>query len=316
MNLSELLDRFRDLSVCVAGDVMLDEYLFGRASRISPEAPVMVIRQESRRCVPGGAANVALNVAALGASATVVGVAGEDDAGADLAAAIQGLPVTDGLVYDSSRPTTRKTRVVADHSHQVLRVDREMDTPVEGDLEARLVSSLAKWTGSAVLLSDYRKGVLTPAVVAAAVGTGVPVFANAKPESAGLFAGAELVSLNRSEASARLGRSILSPEAGVAAARELRALLGTRGVVVTLGDQGLAVSHDDGELTAQAPLIEAYDVAGAGDSTIATIALGMTAVGFQPSVFRLAVEVGARVVRHVGVVPPSKADLDEIRALR
>ena len=321
MTFSDLLDSFATLDLCVVGDVMLDEYLFGHATRISVEAPVMVVRQESRRCVPGGAANVAMNIAALGASTSVVGVAGDDEAGRALADELARLPVVDGIVYREGRVTTRKTRVVANHSHQVLRIDHETDDPIGEDLELsvtnRVQGTLAGSNG--VLLSDYRKGFLTPSVIKSTMAQArahlIPVFVNVKPESARHYEGAELVSLNRAEASACLGWPVRTLEDAASGAAELRKTLKVHGVVLTLGDEGFVVDHEKGKLGLRPPEIEAYDAAGAGDTTIAALALGMTSRGFSPQVFELAIQVAAKVVRHVGVVAPNAADLAEIRAL-
>ena len=321
MTFSDLLDSFTTLDLCVIGDVMLDEYLFGKATRISVEAPVMVVRQDSRKCVPGGAANVAMNVGALGASTSVVGVASQDDAGRDLAASLAVLPIRDGLVYHEGRATTRKTRIVANHSHQVLRIDHETDEPIGADLGWKVSAEVEKNVhgSSGVLVSDYRKGVLTAQVIkttmAAAALAKVPVFVNAKPESAASYEGAELLSLNRPEASGCLGRAVTSREDAMTGAEELRMKLGVNGVVITLGDDGFVVNHKAGKISLRPPQIEAYDAAGAGDTTIAAIALGMASRGFNPRVFEFAIEVAARVVKRVGVVTPNAADLSEIRAL-
>lgn len=318
MTFASLLDAFQELTVNVVGDVMLDEYLFGKVSRISPEAPVMVVQQESRRCVPGGAANVALNVAALGARAGVIGVAGNDDPGASLKQALAGLPLDDGLVYVDGRPTTRKTRVVANHSHQVLRIDHETVEPVSEFVGSMLVANAVR-PAHGILFSDYRKGALTPEVVRAVMAyaqrESVPVFVNAKPGSAHLFAGARLVTVNRSEASGCLGRSVGYPDDALDAATELRQRLQVDCVVVTLGEDGLVASHPDAAHHFRAPQVEAYDVAGAGDTVVATLALGVIAAGFDPRAFELAVQVAAKVVRHVGVVAPNATDLAEIRSL-
>jgi D-beta-D-heptose 7-phosphate kinase/D-beta-D-heptose 1-phosphate adenosyltransferase len=318
MTFSELLDQFCHLTINVVGDVMLDEYLFGRISRISPEAPVMVVQQESRRCVPGGAANVALNVAALGAQAGVVGVAGNDESGDSLKRALAELPLDDGLVYVPNRPTTRKTRVVANHSHQVLRIDHETVEPVSSAVGS-LITANAVRPADGILFSDYRKGALTDDVVTAVMAyakrESVPVFVNAKPESAPLFRGAKLVTVNRSEASGCLGRPIGFPDDALDAAAELRERLQVECVVVTLGEDGLATSHPGGNFHFRAPHVEAYDVAGAGDTVVATLALGVATAGFEPKVFELAVQVAAKVVRHVGVVAPTAADLADVRSL-
>ena len=298
---------------------MLDEYIHGRATRISPEAPVMVIRQQSTSSVPGGAANVAQNIRALGAEARTVGVVGADAAGDALEAALR-LSGELGLVRDPIRATTRKTRVLADHAHQVLRIDHEGEEPVSAEIEQKLIdSALSHFDGCQVLvLSDYLKGALTERVaqtlISCANGSGVPVVANPKPRSLEQYRGATLVSLNRAEASEVVGRhaEILNEDA-LAVAKDICDRFGVGAVLVTLGEGGMAVAGDSSFLVS-APRVEVYDTAGAGDTVIATVALGLgSGSGVTQPVFELAAQTSASVVRKVGVATPQPEDLAAIR---
>ncbi len=319
MNHGELLARFQGMNALVVGDLMLDEYIFGRATRISPEAPVMVVRQQQTKNLPGGAANVARNLIALGAKVSMVGVLGCDRSGETLEASLQDQGIlTTGIVHEPSRTTTRKTRVVADHSHQVLRIDHEDEGPVSAATDSKLVDqSKAHLDGcDVVVLSDYLKGAVSPRlceyVIAAANAKGIPVVANPKPRSLSHYKGATLVSLNRLEASDALGIwQGLADENALQAAEDLRNSIGVQTVLITLGEAGMAV-FGEGSLTVPAPRVEVYDTAGAGDTVVATVALGMAAAGFDEEIFRLAAQTAACVVRRVGVATPSKEDLAEI----
>ncbi|MCA1948872.1 MAG: PfkB family carbohydrate kinase, partial [Armatimonadetes bacterium] len=246
MTLGELLRSMRGKAVLVVGDLMLDEYIVGSATRISPEAPVMVVRQREVRRMPGGAANVARNVAALGGRASLVGLVGDDDGGRELRACLEGAGLGAlHLCTDGSRPTTRKTRVLADHAHQVLRIDAEDDRPIGASVEDALARAVeeASRQADAILVSDYRKGAVTRAVceaaLAAARSRGLPAVANPKPRSLDQYAGFTLVSLNRAEAAEALGRtSALTDDEAPDAARALAERVGAA-VVVTLGESGM-----------------------------------------------------------------------------
>lgn len=321
MTSADLLKRFPSLRAVVVGDLMLDEYLIGHATRISPEAPVMVVRQTETRHVAGGAANVARNLAALGAQTTVVGVVGEDAAGEGLANSLRGTGLTADLVTDPLRPTTRKTRVLADHAHQVLRIDLESDAPLDPDVadqvaeraEARLAEA------DVLILSDYLKGTLTPPLVERLIRStrlaGVSVVANPKPRSLAAFSGADLVSLNRVEAAEAAGRvrGLLTDEAEDAA-REIERRFRLDALLVTLGEAGMLAVRGSQTVRVAAPKVEVYDTAGAGDTVIATVALGFAAAGFDRAIFQLAAETSAAVVRKVGVATPTPDDLASIAA--
>jgi rfaE bifunctional protein kinase chain/domain len=322
MKFGQLLDRFSGASVLVVGDLMLDEYIYGRAARVSPEAPVLVIRHQETRLLPGGAANVARNVAALGAQARVAGIVGCDASGdqlSELLNSAEGFQAS--LIQDAERSTTRKTRILADHAHQVLRVDAESEEPLAASVEDRLIAQSASLLDGcqALILSDYLKGALTARVarelVAHAKRLGIPAVANPKPRSIANFAGASLVSLNRFEAQQALGmwQPFSFAEAAEAALR-LKHAANAQAALITLGEGGMAAAGSD-TFRIEAPKVEVYDTAGAGDTVIATVALGLATAGFDRQVFELAAQTAACVVRHVGVSTPSAEDLQDIRQL-
>lgn len=322
MKFRKLLKAFADKHILVLGDLMLDEYIVGQATRISPEAPVMVVRQQRTFSVPGGAANVGKNIKALGGKSTVIGVVGEDPAGIDLQEAMG----EDGCVVpDPNRPTTRKTRVLADTAHQVLRIDHESEQPLDPDIEDAVMEAVAQRVGEsdAILLSDYTKGVLTPGVVSRtirmAAERGIPVIANAKPASVGFYSGATLVSLNAKEAAEAVGvKDILRYPNGMGltdmpreAAIKLHRDHRIEHILITLGEYGMCTEA----FYVGPQKVEVFDTAGAGDTTIATVALGMAARGFDPLIFELAAHASAAVVSHVGVAVPSREDLERIRMI-
>ena len=316
MTSSELLRRFQGLKAVVIGDLMLDEYIFGKAARISPEAPVMVIRQTRTDRLPGGAANVARNLQALGARTRVLGVIGCDEAGEVLRQALrdQGLDA-EHLVEDESRPTTRKTRVVADHSHQVLRIDHEIESPVPTKVQDKLIDTAQMMINDAdvVVISDYLKGALTEqlarSVIAGATSRKIATVVNPKPRSLAHYKGATLASLNRSEAAEVVDLwKGLSDENAILAAHQICKDFSLQSVLITLGESGM-VAVGPSDVKVEAPRVEVYDTAGAGDTVIATVALGIAAVGFHQAVFELGAQTAASVVKHVGVATPSKEDL-------
>jgi rfaE bifunctional protein kinase chain/domain len=320
VSVGRLLESLSGVRATVLGDLMLDEYVFGRASRISPEAPVMVVRQERTSAVPGGAANVAKNVTALGGTVRVIGVIGADDAGQALASALRALPKTIATVIkDAGRVTTRKTRIVADHSHQVLRVDNESTEPVLRSVGDQLVDAViaAMKDSDVLILSDYMKGVLTEMVARGAIEAagGKPVVVNLKPATAPQYRGASLVTLNRTEAGELTGGDLGTPADAESAAQSARTSLGVGSVVVTLGESGMVAATAGGTFTAVPPRVEVNDPAGAGDTVIATLALCCARGPLDQTALQLAAETSARVVRHVGVAVPDERDLAEVRSL-
>lgn len=322
MTFGDLLARFQGVRALVVGDLMLDEYIVGRATRISPEAPVMVVRQTSTRNMPGGAANVARNLVALGARVGMVGVVGDDAAGETLLGSLQDSGIqTDHVLKDPKRTTTRKTRVLADHAHQVLRIDHETEEPVSHETESRLLNHVEGLLDDldVLVLSDYLKGTITDSVARSCIqmarAKGVPVVANPKPRTLANYSSATVISLNRLEATEALeGVYSLRDEEALDAAEHLREKLGVDCILITLGDAGIAVAGPE-NFTIPAPKVEVYDTAGAGDTVVATVALGVTVGRFERSVFALAAQTAASVVKKVGVAAPSREDLRSLEAL-
>lgn len=312
---AEIVRGFAGRSVVVLGDLMMDEYLWGRATRISPESPVMVVEVDRESRVPGGAANVVNNLLALGAAVSVVGTVGKDEIGAQLIAALrdEGADVS-GIVADSSRPTTRKTRIVA-HNQQVLRVDREQTHAVDDATQVAICRQLqsALRRANAVLVSDYDKGVLTSSVAHLAVlgakDAGKPLTANPKPPNAWHLSGASVISLNQSEAEKLIGHSLgddALPEAGA----RLRQQLEAETLVVTRGAKGLSLwTAAEAAQHVPAHPVEVYDVAGAGDTVISTLTLAILVGASMGEAAEVANHAAACVVRKLGVATVSADEL-------
>ena len=302
--------------VTVIGDAMLDHYIFGSASRISPEAPVMVIDERSTLSVPGGAANVAINLRALGAQCNFVGVVGDDLQATMLSRTLDEKGINaNSLVVDPSRPTTLKTRIVANHSHQVLRIDRENRTKVNPSTQNALLAQVMKSLEECDLLmiSDYAKGCLTEELVQQLIDIAknkhIPVVANPKPSTAAWYRGASLLSLNQFEAAQAAKIPEVTPEIAIEVASNLRQNLDTQGIIVTLRENGMAGSWDGLEAIVPAIRVEVYDEAGAGDTAIATLALAISTGADGKTAMELAVRTAAIVVTKVGVASVSQEEL-------
>jgi rfaE bifunctional protein kinase chain/domain len=317
---AQYLSRFSEISTLVIGDLMLDEYIFGRATRVSQEAPVLVVRHQRTSSVPGGAANVAMNLMALGSATGVIGAIGADGAGDDLigSLSISGIEPVD-ILRDPSRPTTRKTRVVANHSHQVLRIDIEEENPLSNELQAKVLAKARTHAKErqVLLLSDYQKGAIPGPVVEGVVALGrelrIPVVANAKPGTVASYRGASVVSLNRFEASSALGYlTPITDEMAPDTAKAIREKYEIESLVVTLGGSGMVAASSAGISQVPAVKVEVYDEAGAGDTVIATLALCAAFGPLNEHSLRLATHTAAAVVRKVGVAVPTAEDLEQI----
>jgi len=297
---------------------MLDEYVFGTVSRISPEAPVPVVDVDfdQHTYAPGGATNVAHNLRALGAEVAILGVVGDDPQGQALCAHLRELGVnTAGLLVDASRPTTLKTRIIA-HSQQVVRVDRECRQPLRDETAGRLQALLeAELEGGAevVVISDYDKGVasgcLPAAVIAACRRQGIPVTANPKPPNLERLHGATVVTLNQIEAEGAAGRRLPDEESLKVAGEAVRARLGLGALLITRGSRGMLLVTADGRChSIPAAPVEVYDVVGAGDTAVSTLSLALVAGAGLEEAAVLANLAAAAVVRKVGtaVVTPSE----------
>ena len=307
--------------ILVLGDLVLDEYVVGRASRLSREAPVPVLELTDRFWRPGAASNPAANVAALGGVPRLVGVLGTDPPGRTLAAEL-GRAGIDGqdLVATPSRPTATKTRILAEHAaahrQQVARVDHVPSEPLGGEVEAELVARIEASVPvvDAVVVSDYKAGVVNPRTIAAAIAAARRVDKPIAVDSQGdlfQFSGFTLVKSNQPEAEAALGERLQDEEQFTRAGRRLLAELGARWVVITRGADGMSVVGPDGGYAHLLPAnrTEVWDVTGAGDTVIAVLAMGLAAGADVLEVAELANVAAGLVVRRLGVATVTPQEL-------
>jgi len=276
----DLVARMRGLHVLVAGDVMIDRFVVGRVSRISPEAPVPVVQFQHEYVRLGGAANVAHNLAALGATVSLAGVVGADAAGRRLRDELRAARIADdGLAEDAARPTVEKVRIVTDRNQQVARIDYEQDEDVAGAIEARLVETIASHRAAAraLLVSDYLKGTITRGVMAALRQSAVPLIVDPKIPHLEMYKGASLVTPNHQEAETATHRRIRTDDDARQAALDFRQRAGCEAVLITRGEQGMWLSSRDAEGAIPAVAREVSDVTGAGDTSVATLALALAA---------------------------------------
>ena len=284
LQLANLLVRLPHQSILIVGDLMLDEYLDGDSSRVSPEAPVPIVRFSGRRSVPGGAANTAANVVALGGRATLVGITGDDEAGRELAKACENRGIRLIAIRDG-RETTRKVRVLGQRQ-QLLRVDYEASAAVGGDTEERLLEECSRELAraDAIVISDYAKGVVTARlcehVIGQARSTGKTVVIDPRPQHASFYGGCDYLTPNWKEARALLDwpEAPATNEEILRTGRAIADRFGC-GVVLTLGPRGITLFPRGGgePVAAAAAAREVFDVSGAGDTVVAAFALATAA---------------------------------------
>lgn len=283
-NAENLLSRMQGKKVIVVGDLMIDQYIWGDVSRVSPEAPVPVVGVSRETLRLGGAANVANNVNSLGGAVEICGVAGDDQMGRWLVRDLEKQKLgARGIILDSSRPTTLKTRVIA-HNQQVVRFDREVTDPLVKETEEAIVgmvSSLLPECG-AIVISDYAKGVITPTLLKEVTGiaakAGVPVAVDPKSNHFAMYRGVTVLTPNLFEAAAGAGMVIGSIADLVEAGNRIVRKLDCPYLIITRGDQGMTLfTRGQDALHIPAVSKEVYDVTGAGDTVVAALALALAA---------------------------------------
>jgi D-beta-D-heptose 7-phosphate kinase/D-beta-D-heptose 1-phosphate adenosyltransferase len=304
-------------AVLSVGDVMLDEYLWGDVRRISPEAPVPVVEIRGWTHAAGGAANVAAGVIALSGRAHLAGVVGADASAEALREALNsaGVAALD-LVVDAARPTTSKTRIIA-HAQQVVRADHEESGPlpeaVEAELARRATARVAEV--DAVVVSDYRKGVITEgvarAVIQAAVASGKPVVVDPKGLDYARYRGATVLTPNVHDAALTANLHVDSDEDLVRVAERLSAVCDGAALLITRGAAGMSLFQDGGRFDVGTRARDVYDVTGAGDTVVAMLAVALGRGVALPEAVRLA-NAAAGVV--VGKVGTSTVSLEEVQA--
>jgi D-beta-D-heptose 7-phosphate kinase/D-beta-D-heptose 1-phosphate adenosyltransferase len=325
----QLIQRMKSSRVVVVGDIMLDRYLIGDTDRLSPEAPVPVVTVAERHAALGGAANVAANVAALGAQCLLVGAVGDDGDGAAIRQELAVGRLDDRFVLTiAGRPTTSKTRIIA-RGQQIVRIDDEVDTLLEGQDLSRLVTAArdALADADALLLEDYNKGALSPGVIVAVMEVarrrGIPIIVDPKYRQFFEYQGATVFKPNRRELESALGAAVDLQNGN--ALPEVLARLKVDNLLVTLGAEGMVLVTKDGNLT-QIPSIarQIYDVSGAGDTVTAWLGTALAAGASIREAAQLAnyaagVEVGKPGVATVSpeeVLAAHEERFDQIGKLR
>jgi len=313
----QLLDSFADTKILVIGDVMLDRYWWGNVGRISPEAPVPVVRLENTTLAAGGAANVAVNIAGLGARAILIGAVGEDTEAVSLSSLLSSAGVNaEQLVPIAGRPTTVKTRVIA-HGQQVARIDQENDEPLANDAEAVLSKIAVDLVAEvdAIVISDYAKGVLTNNIVAAVIeasrSSHKKVLIDPKGKDYRKYRGATMITPNQREAADASSLAENHGDLVNTAGRTLLGELQLDAVLITQGERGMTLfRNDDRPKHFSALARSVYDVTGAGDTVIATLATSLGAGSDLEAATNLANIAAGIVVEQVGT---TSIKLDSLR---
>ncbi|MEO1100231.1 MAG: D-glycero-beta-D-manno-heptose 1-phosphate adenylyltransferase [Pseudomonadota bacterium] len=317
-NLSALIDASSTKKIICIGDTMLDRFVYGSVDRISPEAPVPVFKQTRVTEMPGGAGNVARNVAALGAQAVLIGVVGDDDEARRLVGAIGDMDgVTGDLIAERGRPTTLKTRYVAT-AQQMLRVDSENTAPIDRATEQAVIDSLtyeAK-TAQAILFSDYAKGVATPAILEAVAGIGrehgIPIIVDPKGRDFGKYGSVTLIKPNASELAAATELPCGSDQDVAAALEAAKNASSATAIVATRAAKGMSyINANDQIVHVQGEAREVYDVSGAGDTSLAALGIGLASNGTLEQAIALAIRASGIAVGKAGTAAVTAAELRE-----
>ncbi|MAL79241.1 MAG: bifunctional heptose 7-phosphate kinase/heptose 1-phosphate adenyltransferase [Sneathiella sp.] len=316
-SLLKIMDKLADIEALVIGDVMLDRFVYGRASRISPEAPIPILSITHQSQMPGGAGNVVRNIASLGGRARLVSVVGEDAEGIELEALFKTHnAMMPHLVKSVGRPTTVKTRFIAD-GQQLLRGDHEASHPLQPKTAGNVLKTFQEVAASAdiIVLSDYAKGVLSDTVlrhvIAHAKGKGIPVIADPKSRDFSRYAGVTLLTPNRKEMVAASGMPCDTNYQVEEAARSLMAKAGISAILVTRSEAGMSLVTADEAHHIRAEAQEVFDVSGAGDSVVAALALAVAAGASLKDAARIANLAGGIAVSKSGTAAVTKAEVKQ-----
>src|SRR5215510_10203215 len=317
----QIIDKFSGLRIIVLGDLMLDEFIWGEVRRISPEAPVPVVDVKRETISLGGAGNVVSNLFDLGAHVLPVGVVGNDQA-ANLIRdrLIERGGVVSGLISDHSRPTTRKTRILAHSQHQqqqMVRADREERKPVSAEVEARVIEAFNSFLNHAhaVIISDYDKGLLTPGllgvVIESARKEGKMVCLDPKIRNFPHYRQVDLITPNQQEAERATNIEITDEESLSAAAHRISEMLDCENVLITRGEHGMSLLSERKTITHILTVArEVYDVTGAGDTVIATLSLSLAAGANLKDAAIIANHAAGVVVGKIGTATLSCSELE------
>ncbi len=315
-SLPSFLPKFAKAKVLVVGDLMLDEFVWGKVSRISPEAPVPVVWVQSESIMPGGASNVANNIRALGGQVTAVGVIGEDRWGAQLLTDLAARGIDTGGILKSNRPTTVKTRVIA-HHQQVVRVDRERREPLPSGVAERLIEAVEKRIPKvdAIIIEDYGKGVISRPLLEIVIPLARKhrkiITVDPKQEHFDLYTRVTALTPNRTEAGEAVGRELESDRDVERAGREIMRRLQCDGLLITLGEDGMCLFEGSRRVAIPTEAQKVFDVAGAGDTVIAAFTLSLASGASMEQAARLANYAAGIVVGKVGGAVATPDELQE-----
>jgi len=317
----KIISKFQDAKILVIGDLMLDEFLWGDVSRISPEAPVPVVRVRSESFMPGGAANVVNNIHALGGTVHVAGVVGTDERGRILTDELEkkGLDVS-GIVLDGERPTTLKTRVIA-HHQQVVRIDKENSGELSGGVIDQIIDYVKDVIDDidAIIIEDYGKGVIAPRVLRDVLSLAKRhkkiVTVDPKEEHFHYYKGVTAITPNHHEAAKAVGMKIKDGDSPVKIGRALLSKLKCEAALMTLGENGMQLFEKSGRVT-HIPTVaqDVFDVSGAGDTVIGAFTLALAAGAGMTEAAHISNFAAGIVVGKVGIAVVTQEELT--RAMR
>lgn len=316
--LIRIIKRFSDQRIVIIGDAIADKFLYGSISRVSREAPVFILQHEQTETLPGGAANCAMNLVALGAHVALIAVTGADDSGSELRAKLEAAGVdVSGVIVSDKVQTTTKMRILAGHAHsnkqQVIRIDYDGAPLNDAEVRAAILDKLQKalTTASALVISDYNYGVADPKAIELGRNDNRPILVDSRFRLSE-YSGFTAATPNQEEFENIVGAQFSAPEQLETAASELRQRLGCRALLVTRGGHGMTLLENDAEplhiaaVGAQQPV----DVTGAGDTVIATFALGLASQASFSDAARLANYAGGLVVMKRGTACVTADELE------
>lgn len=318
MRLKSIIQKFHKAKVLVVGDLILDEFIWGKVERISPEAPVPVVLVNSESFMPGGSSNVANNIAALGGNSCIAGIIGDDKNGKTLVEELRKKGVdTAGIVIDSQRPTTLKTRIIA-HHQQVVRVDREKSEPVDDNLLEQIMSFIRREIENidALTIEDYGKGMIIPRFLAEVVPLARKykkiITVDPKISHFAYYRGVTCITPNEKEAEGGSGIAIENDNDINKAGEKLLKDLSLDSVLITLGENGMRLFEKEGKIT-HIPTVaqEVFDVSGAGDTVIAAFTLALACGATKLEAAHLSNFAAGIVVSKVGTAVVTKEELLE-----
>jgi rfaE bifunctional protein kinase chain/domain len=318
IDVDKLIEQFKKTTLLVVGDIMIDEFIWGTVSRISPEAPVPVVAVNREDLLLGGAANVVHNVHSLGGRVLLAGLIGDDRMGEKIKKLLAEQQIgSEGLVVQAGRPTTVKTRVIA-HSQQVVRFDRESREPISAQSQEELLRYLDKnWDlADGIIVSDYGKGLINSALMEFIIqkkrDDGKLVAVDPKMNNFSIYPGATVVTPNRQEAEAAAGREIRDETSLMEVGRSLLERFACQAILITRGEEGMVLFEREGDVI-NVPTVakEVYDVTGAGDTVISALTLALAAGSDFPAAAVLANYAAGIVVGKVGTATVTPEELQK-----